>query len=337
MNFVKHDLGRRGAMWLLLAWCMSPIFSGDWALGQPQAQGIEIIKEGIIDESAPPGTFGNIILEPLQFSAAVGLAAGGSPWLELGAGVGLWWGDIHVSSSAELRGVSFSVDVDAEMQLEKLGLSASMSFSGLGVQLSGGVHTTWQNFTLAARMAAGAGSLSALGSATTKLGDLSVHVGASWVGNEPSASAGATWSMLEELVKLSVTASPNKAGFAVSGGADLVFSSEVSLSANASVDTNGLTMTLIGQTNFEAYSVSIQGAWGTQASGLSADLRLALGPVVLFGTWRVDEDSFSSDIGASMQWGIFTSKLTIGLDQGGFKWIQLNVKGEFNPFSWFPG
>jgi hypothetical protein len=53
---------------------------------------------------------------------------------------------------------------------------------------------------------------------------------------------------------------------------------------------------------------------------------MALGDLELSGTLRLDTDSFSADVGASLSWGILAWTLTVGFDPQGFKWIQLEIK-----------
>ncbi|MBI3660241.1 hypothetical protein HY230_07200 [Candidatus Acetothermia bacterium] len=304
--------------------------------GQPQDKGIVLLKEESSGAPSKMSALGDLILEPLQLSASLGYTAGGVVWTEFSAETGLWLGDIHISSAAELRGFAFSLSVEAEMQLGQLGLTAGVRWSSAGAQLSGGVRTTFENFTVAARVDAGIGGLSANVHATTKLGDLDLYGGAGLAGTALSASAGATLPLPGNLITLSAGASFDGAGLKATGGADLLLSSSLSLSANASVGTTGVTTTLGGQMSIDTLEVSGFGTWSGENIGVTANGKFVLSAFTLSGTLRIDENSVSTDVGVSTQWGALIPSLTVGLDQQGFKLVQLEVKGEFNVLGWLP-
>ncbi|MBI1741620.1 hypothetical protein HYR54_00955 [Candidatus Acetothermia bacterium] len=309
---------------------------GITGLGQPQDKGVVLLKDEVPGDQSEIAALGDFILEPLQLSASLGYIAGGVVWTEFSAETGLWLGDIHISSAAELRGLAFSLSVEAETQLSQLGLTAGVRWSSGGAQLSGGIRTTFENFTVSASVALGTRDLSVNVNATTKLGDLDLYAGAGLAEGQVSASAGATLPLPGDLITLSAGASFDGAGLKATGGADLLLSSALSLSANASVGTAGITTTLGGQMSIDTLEVSGFGTWSGETIGVTANGKFVLSAFTLSGTLRMDENSFSADVGVSTQWGALIPSLTVGLDQQGFKWVQLEVKGEFNVLGWLP-
>lgn len=311
--------------------CLVICIASFMASGQIEGEGIEILDEGTSGEEVPAGTIGDLIIEPVRLSALLGYAMGGSPWIEFSAGAGLWLGNLRLSSEAELRGAAFTLNVDAETQWENLGLSAGARFSRTGIQLSGGLNTTIEDFTLAGWLAVGGGGSVATASATTKMGSLEVFASAGLAPKEVSISAGVT--LPGDPLTLSAGATlGGTAGLTISGGADLAVSDALSFFADAGLGTTGLTTTVGGRLSTETLQVSAYGTWDANGLGLTSDGNLNLSSFDLFGTLRMDADSFSADIGGSMQLGNLTTTLTVGLDQQGFKWVQIEVRREFDVF-----
>jgi hypothetical protein len=328
-NAMKND--KRLIMVLI---SLMGFFYGIVGWAQPADKGVIVLKDESIEEISNSNTLGSLILEPVQLTALLGYSVDGTLWTELGATAGFWLSDFHVSGEAELRGLTFNVGLEAETQLSNLGLTAGIRLFNSGMQLSGGVRTTWENFTIAARAIFGSNALSANASVVTQLGELGVHMGASLSGNQFTASTGATLPLPGDLLTLSASAGFDKTGFSVSAGADALVSSTLGFSANASLGESGMTASLGGQFAIESFDLSAHGTWSEAGLGITADGQFQFDAIKLFGRVRFDEDSFSADVGAATRWNIFVPTLTIGLDQLGFKWIQLEVMSEFDPASW---
>ena len=307
---------------------------GIFAYAQPQDKGVIVLKDESREESANSVILGSLILEPVQIAALMGYSVDSAVWTEFSATSGFWLNDFHVSGEAELRGLTFNVGLEAETQLSNLGLTAGVRLSSSGVQLSGGIRTTWENFTIAARAILGSNALSTNVSVITQLGALGVHMGASLSGAQLSASVGATLPLPGDLVTLSASAGFDRAGFSATAGADLLLSSSLGFSANASIGQSGVTASLGGQFAIESLDLSAHGTWSNTGLGITADGQFHLDSLKLFGRVRLDEDSFSADVGASTRWNIVVPTLTVGLDQQGFKWVQLEVMSEFDPVGW---
>ena len=304
------------------------------AYGQPSDKGVVVLKDETLENGPAASAIGNLIFDPLGLAILAGYSIDGTFWTEFSAETGLWLGDIHVSGVAELRGLTFNVSLEAETQLNTIGITAGIRLTSGGAQLSGGLRTTLENFTLAGRLSVGGGGFSVSASATTQLGDFDVHLGAGLAGSELSASLGATLPLPGDLVTLSAGISYERSGLVASGGADMAFSSSISFSANASLGSTGLVTTAGGQLSFETLDISAHGTWSGRSFGLTSDGKFNLSSFTLLGTLRLDENSFSADVGISTKWSGLTPTLTVGLDQQGFKWIQLEVKGEFNVLGW---
>jgi hypothetical protein len=314
-------------IWFLMG-CATVV---SWA--QQKDRGVAVLKEGALNESGR--TLGSVILEPLQLGTSLGYNAGGGFWLELDGAMGLWLGDIRVSSAVELRGASFTVSIDAETQLTDIGLSAGLRLGLSGVQLIGGIRKTLGDFNLAGQLALGSSGLGANASARSKLGILDLYAGVGLAGSTVSASAGAILPLIPDIVTLSggisLDTSPRAA---ISGGMDFVISSALSFSANASLGSTGVMTNVGGHLSLENLSISAHGTWDSNGVGLTSRGEMRLENFDLLGTVRIDNDSFSVDMGASVKWEIFSLRLIVGFDQQGFKWAQLEVKGEFDVLGW---
>jgi hypothetical protein len=307
------------------------------AYAQPEDKGVIVLKEeAIAADEVSTSAIGDLVFDPLELTALAGYSLTGFFWTEFGAATGFWLGDIHVAGAAELRGMAYSLSVEAETQLDTLGISAGARWSSGGVQLHGGIRTTWEFLTLGARADVGPLGISLYGNATTQLGDLGLYAGAGFVESQPSASLGATLPLPGNILTISGSASFERGALAAKGGADLLLSSALTLSANAGISATGLATSVGGQLRWEILDVSSHISWTSTSISITSDARLRLASLDLLGTLRLDENSYSLDLGASMPLSMLTTKLTIGLDQQGLKWVQLEVWGEFNPLSWLP-
>jgi hypothetical protein len=79
-------------------------------------------------------------------------------------------------------------------------------------------------------------------------------------------------------------------------------------------------------------SASVVTTLDTSGVGVLARGRLALDALAVFGALRLDANSASGEAGAALRLEGLLGAVTVGLDQRGFKWVQLEASGEFDLF-----
>lgn len=313
--------GRR--VWLLAAMCLG---MGTFCAWGQQDQGVDVIKEGGINTQS---SVGDLILEPFRVSALLGYAAVGNPWMEFSAGAGLWWGNLRLAADAHVRGETLTLATDVESQFEHLSLFAGARLTNTNnpVQLSAGVRTRIEPFNLSARVAVDNG-LSFQANAATRLDAVEAFVGAGLTQGAPNFTAGVN--LPSDPMTLSAAVSFGGAGLDVSGGADLALAEPFSLYANAGWGGGELRASAGARLNTALLKLNALGLWGS-GTGLGAIVHGEVGVDTLsvFGTLRMDADSLSADVGGKLALDSLDTALTVGLDQQGFKWAQLQITAEF--------
>jgi len=314
---------RRSGAWLLaIVW----VGLGAMGAGGQQDQGVEVLKEGTVGGAS---SIGDLIFEPFRVSALLGSSVGGSPWVELSAGAGLWWGNLRVAGDGHLRGTTLTLEAEAETQFEHLSLFAGARVTNTAnpLQLSAGARTRIENFNLSARVAVDNGMSLQL-NAATRLESMEAFVGAGLAGGAANFTAGVT--LPGDPMTLSGALTWGGAGLDVSGGADLAVAESFSLYANAGFGGGEVRASGGARLATPFVQLNALGMWGTNSGlGAIAQGEINLGPLSAFGIVRMDADSVSSDVGGRLTLGNLDVALTVGFDQQGYKWVQLQISAQF--------
>lgn len=297
-----------------------------WAM--PTEQGAEILGE----ERAGGQGLGaqeKSFLAPSQLSAYIRSIYGEAHWIEFSGGFSLWKGNTHLSSAAELRESAFTVSIDADTQLSKLGIFAGLRFGLSGIYLSEGIEMMLENFAMAGMIAVGSRGSSANASVWTKLGLLDVYVGGTFASSAYTFSCGATLSLLDGIITVSSNASfDDQAALTGSSGISITLADGLSYSANVRFGSSGIITVVAGQLHTKDLSVSSQGVWDSQGFDFTSTGKYSASVFELYGMFWVGRNSFTIDVGLAVQWEVLSPRLTVELDQHRIKWIRMEIESQ---------
>jgi len=298
-----------------------------------ETRGVEILEEGVVGEieaaenEESPMAIGNAILDPISLYATVGFTPGGAMWFATGASTGLWLGNLRLSGEFVLDQLDPNLIFQAQTQIGNLAVTGGSHLSNRGMELSGGIHTTISGLAIAAQIMTSGGAVVGNGSVSTQMKGLNLFAGVGFSGSGFNLSTG--FNMPAGPLTLSAGASiPSQGGLVLNGGADLALSESLRLNTGMTLTGGRTELTGGGHLTTDTLSGSVTGSVSDAGLGVRAHGEVRLGGMEVFGTYRMDDDSYSMDVGGTLPMGAFETSLAVGLDAGGFKWAELTISAE---------